>query len=85
MTRSYRTPTQQIIERGAISKLRLKLVESGERQYVIAARANISPSRVSEYAMGQRSIPSHHLVALAKVLKCAPADLIGEYGVSRET
>lgn len=60
-----------------ISKLRMKILDEGGPQYMIAARAGISPSRLSEYVLMQRRIPPHHLVALCRVLKCNPEDIIG--------
>lgn len=61
----------------AVSKLRMRILEEGGPAYIIAARAGISPSRVSEYTLGRRRIPPHHVVALCRVLKCNPDELLG--------
>ena len=60
-----------------ISKLRLKLLEVGGPQYMIAARAGMAPSRLSEYVLLQKDIPFHHLVSLCRVLNCEPDDITG--------
>lgn len=65
----------------AVTKLRLALLKCGAPQYMIAARAGMPPSRVSEYALGHKPIPTHHLLALARVLQRNPADLVGEADV----
>lgn len=61
-----------------VTKLRMALLNARGPQYMIAARAGITPSRLSEYALGHRSIPAHHLISLAEVLKTNPANLVGE-------
>lgn len=61
-----------------LSKLRLKCMEMGGPQYMIAALAGMSPSRLSEYILGHRDIPQHHLVGLCRVFQCEPDDIIGE-------
>jgi len=61
-----------------ISKLRLRCLEIGGPQYMIAARAGMPPSRLSEYILLQKDIPAHHVVALCRVLECEPEDIIGE-------
>jgi hypothetical protein len=45
---------------------------------MIAARAGMAPSRLSEYILGQRDIPAHHIVSLCKVFKCEPDEIVGE-------
>lgn len=61
----------------ALTKLRLALLDHGEVQYVVAAKARVSPARLSEYANGKRRIPAHTLAKLAFVLKRDPDDLQG--------
>lgn len=60
-----------------ISRLRQRILEVGEPQYMVAARAGMSPSRLSEYCLMQRDIPTKHLVALCEVLECEPESLVG--------
>ena len=60
-----------------LSKLKLKCMEQGGPQYMIAALAGLSPSRLSEYVLLQKEIPGHHLVALCRVLGCEPEDIMG--------
>lgn len=59
-----------------VTKLRLKLLEIGGPQYLVAARCGFSPSRMSEYALG-KPIPPKHMIALCSVLSCAPEDITG--------
>jgi DNA-binding Xre family transcriptional regulator len=61
----------------AISKLRLRILESGETQYMLAAKCGMSPSRMSEYVVGKKAIAAHHIPRMCKVLKCQPQDLMG--------
>lgn len=60
-----------------MSKLRLKLLEVGGPQYIIAARAGMAPSRLSQYVLLQKEIPLHHLAGLCRVLECEPEDIVG--------
>ena len=61
-----------------VSKLRLKIMESGMPQYVVGTFAAIHHSRMSEYCRMQRPIKNDHLMALCEVLRCDPEDIIGE-------
>lgn len=45
---------------------------------MIAARAGMSPTRLSEYCLMQRDIPAKHLVSLCEVLECEPELLLGK-------
>lgn len=60
-----------------ISKLRIHVLEANEPAYMVAARAGFSPSRLSEYMLGRRDIPTHHVIALCEVLNCLPDEIIG--------
>lgn len=60
-----------------VTKLRIRILETGGPAYIIAARCGFSPSRMSEYTMGTKAIPFKHLVALCKVLRCDPEDVVG--------
>ncbi len=61
------------------TKLREVLLRHDNRpNYMIAAQASLSPSRLSEYAWGRRRIPPHHLIRLCQVLHCTPDDIIGD-------
>lgn len=61
----------------ALTKLRLLLLSYPEHQYVIAAKARISPARLSEYANGKRRIPPNNLARLCFVLGVEPEDVTG--------
>lgn len=57
--------------------LQAKLLEPQNRpNYMVAALAGMSPSRLSEYALGRRAIPPHHLIRLCEVLECQPDDIL---------
>lgn len=60
-----------------ITKLRLRILETGGPAYMVAARAGFSASRMSEYVLGHKPIPPKHLVALCQVLRCDPDDIVG--------
>jgi len=45
---------------------------------MIAALAGMSPSRLSEYILGQRAIPQHHMIGLCRVFECEPEDILGD-------
>lgn len=60
-----------------VTKLRLRILETGGPAYMVAARAGFSPSRMSEYILGRRKIPFKHLVPLCEVLQCDPDDIVG--------
>lgn len=60
-----------------ITKIRLRLLEDGRPQYIIAAEVGVSPARISEYALGKRAIPTHHIYTLVRVLGCNVDDLLG--------
>lgn len=64
------------------TKLRLKLLEhkrlTGMPQYKVAAAAGMPPSRVTEYALGQKKMPIRHVIALSKVLQCNPDEIVGD-------
>lgn len=62
------------------TKLRAVLLEPQNRpNYYIAVQAGMAPSRLSEYALGKRAIPPHHLIRLCEVLRCNPDDILGAY------
>jgi DNA-binding Xre family transcriptional regulator len=61
----------------AITKIRMRLLEDGRPQYVIAAMVGVSPARISEYCLGKRSIPTQHIYSLVQVLGCNVQDLLG--------
>lgn len=61
----------------AITRLRLALLAYGDHQYIVGAKARVSPARLSEYANGKRKIPAKTLAKLAIVLECEPQDLVG--------
>lgn len=61
----------------AVTNLRLRMMEDGRKQREIAQAANIPPSRISEYALGRKKMPHHHLLALSLTLRCNPQDVAG--------
>lgn len=67
------------------TKLRAILLEPQNRpNYIIAVSCGMAPSRLSEYALGKRQIPVHHLIRLCEVLHCNPDDILGEYQMEHE-
>lgn len=60
-----------------ITKLRLRILETGGPAYIVAAHCGFSPSRMSEYVLGRKTIPPKHLIALCQVLRCDPDDVTG--------
>lgn len=61
------------------TKLRAVLLRHENRpNYQVAAMAGIAPSRLSEYALGRRRIPPHHLIRLCEILNCSADDILGE-------
>lgn len=61
-----------------VSKLRLRVIENGQPQYMIAAKAGMSPSQLSRYILGQNTMRPIHLMNLCEVLKCEPSDITGD-------
>jgi Helix-turn-helix len=59
------------------TKLRFRILESGMQQGEIARKCGFPAPRLSEYVMGRRTIPPHHLVLLCEVLRANPDDIIG--------
>jgi hypothetical protein len=60
-----------------ITKLKVLLLEADEPQYRIAAKCNMHPSQLSQYALGQTQMSIKHLRALAKYFHCRQQDLQG--------
>lgn len=61
----------------SVTKIRMRLLEDGRPQYLIGALVGVSPSRISEYALGSRQIPTRHIYRLCEVLQCNVEDLLG--------
>ena len=60
-------------------KLRELLLRHENRpNYIIAAKCGFHPARLSQYALGKRPIPPHHLIRLCEVLNCNPEDIVGD-------
>ena len=49
----------------------------GLRGFQFAALVGISPSRLSEYQLGRRPIPYHHLTTLCELFQCGPKEVMG--------
>jgi hypothetical protein len=60
-----------------VTKMRLRILEDGRPQYVIAADVGVSPARLSEYALGKRAIPSRLIYEFVRVFKCNVEDFLG--------
>lgn len=74
-----RSRNEQLLAIGAsvqMTKLRVLLMSAPERQYQIAAKLGIAPSKLSTYAHGAE-IPRHHILPLCQYFHCNPEDLIG--------
>lgn len=61
----------------AVSKLRLRILEAGVKQYILAAVCEIAPGRISEYVLLKRPIAAHHLPKLCGALGAQPEDIVG--------
>jgi hypothetical protein len=60
-----------------LTKLKILLLESGERQYKVAAACDMHPYTLSQYATGQKPIPRYHLRSLARYFHCRQKDIVG--------
>jgi transcriptional regulator with XRE-family HTH domain len=61
------------------TKLRVLLLRPEARpNYVLAARLGVAPSRLSDWSLGKRVIPTDKLMMLCEILRVAPDDIIGE-------
>lgn len=60
-----------------ITKLRARILEQTRYEYQIAADAGMSPSTLSRYVLGQKTIKPEHVMSLCEVLACDPTDLVG--------
>lgn len=68
-------------DRVTITKLMLKLQTTRQPNYIVGAACGIHPTTLSLYARGKQPISSKHLIALCKLFKCEPEDLIGDVTV----
>lgn len=66
----------------AVTKIRIRMLEDGRPQYVIAADLGVSPARLSEYALGRRPIPPQRIFELMRLWNCNPDDILGYEDVS---
>jgi hypothetical protein len=60
-----------------ITKMRMRLLEDGRPQYRIAADLGVPPSRISEYALGRRAIPTKLLYDFVRLWGCGIDDILG--------
>ena len=61
----------------AITKMRMRLLEDGRPQYKIAAQLGIPTSRLSEYALARRAIPTELLYDFVRLWGCGVDDILG--------
>ena len=61
----------------SISNLKIKLLESDQPAYVVAAKCGMHPSQLTRYALGTEQIRPGHLRALAKYFKCPQREILG--------
>lgn len=60
------------------TKLGRMIAKRGLAVYVVGGQAEISSRLMTEYLAGRRVIRANHAQALARVLDCAPDDIIGD-------
>lgn len=60
-----------------ITRFRLKVIETGLRQYQIAGLVGIPPAKIAEYCLGERVFSQSHLEKLSTFFECEPDDLLG--------
>jgi transcriptional regulator with XRE-family HTH domain len=60
-----------------VTKIRMRMLEDGRPQYLIAAAVGVAPSRISEYALGKRQIPPRLIYNFCQVFRCNVEDLLG--------
>lgn len=61
-----------------VSKLQMRILQSGKSQREVASECGFSPERISDYIHGGRAIPPRHLLSLCHVLEANPSDILGE-------
>ena len=72
-----KSPVKPPLPDDIVTKVRLRLMDDGRPQYVIAADIGVPASRMSDYALGRRTIPQKHVFRFCTVLNCNPEDLLG--------
>lgn len=60
-----------------VTKLTTLLVSSTLHQNEIARACNMPPSRIAEYRLGRKTIPTHHLIELCHFFRLPPDDILG--------
>lgn len=70
-------PSLAVDEFGQITKLSVIIQSFPLPGYQIAAMAGMPQPRLSEYSLGKKAIPIHHLIALSEVFELDPEDIVG--------
>ena len=60
-----------------ITNLKLKLLQDDKAAWEIALKCGFSPSLLSHYATGRRTMRPKHLRALARYFKCSQQEILG--------
>ena len=60
-----------------VTKLTTLLISSTYHQHEIASACNMPPSRIAEYRLGRKTIPTHHLIELCHFFRLPPDDILG--------
>lgn len=60
-----------------VTKLQIALLDWHGPRYMIAHALGIAPPRLTEWQMGRKEIPTRHVIALSRILKRNPEDLVG--------
>jgi len=59
-----------------LTKLKVRLIMTEEKRYMLSARAGMHPSRLSQLANGNARPSDDEARRLAEVLNCEPEDIL---------
>lgn len=68
-------------QRSTISRLHKRIIELDVPANVIAEKAGIKQTRLSEYRHNKRKMPMGTVIVLCEVLQCEPEDIMGDVEV----